>query len=164
MAESNRKTNPEPEPQIPARLAAAFQKVEKVPVFVPPTIDEAILKQARAHLQAAPRQFRARSWFEGKWIFRWAALAAVFVAGLVLLFTLPKKNDPHRAQLREDVDGNGRVDILDAFYLARLIESGQAGEGRFDLNGDQQVNRADVDQIAARAVRIEEGGNRESVL
>ena len=56
-----------------------------------------------------------------------------------------------------DVDRNGRVDILDAFKLARHIESAGAVEGKWDMNGDGQVNREDVDIVAFAAVRLDKG-------
>jgi hypothetical protein len=53
----------------------------------------------------------------------------------------------------EDVDHSGRVDILDAFVVARLIEvQGQLDRPAYDVNGDGKVDRADVDRIAVAAV------------
>ncbi|HWL92171.1 MAG TPA: dockerin type I domain-containing protein, partial [Phycisphaerae bacterium] len=61
------------------------------------------------------------------------------------------------APLREDVDGSGRVDILDAFVLARRIDGGAGVSESFDLTGDGQVNRFDVDAVAMAAVRLKGG-------
>lgn len=60
---------------------------------------------------------------------------------------------------RADFDGSGRVDILDAFALARRLESGRgnAADPAFDLNGDGRVDRRDVDLAALAAVRLERG-------
>ena len=57
---------------------------------------------------------------------------------------------------REDINHDGRVDILDAFQLARELESG--AKPAADLNGDGVVDQRDADLIAARAVRLEKGG------
>lgn len=57
-----------------------------------------------------------------------------------------------------DLDRNGRIDILDAFALARAIErDGTAGldGAAADLSGDRRVDRADVDAIARRAVALD---------
>jgi hypothetical protein len=56
---------------------------------------------------------------------------------------------------REDVTGDGRVDILDAFALARRIE--RADVRQPDLNSDGRVDQRDVEALAARAVRLEGG-------
>ena len=56
-----------------------------------------------------------------------------------------------------DLDGNGAVDILDAFALARSFDA--AGKTRFkiDINGDGACDQADVDAIALRAVSVNRG-------
>ena len=56
-----------------------------------------------------------------------------------------------------DIDGNGRVDILDAFKLARGIEGVERGATEWDINGDGVVNREDVDYVAFKAVRLDKG-------
>ena len=55
-----------------------------------------------------------------------------------------------------DIDRNGCVDILDAFKLARHIESAEVREAKWDINGDGLVDRADVDVVAFAAVRLDE--------
>src|SRR6185369_1280179 len=55
---------------------------------------------------------------------------------------------------REDINRDGRVDVLDAFALARRIETGGTLDPRWDINGDGRVDRADVNVIAARAVNL----------
>ena len=59
--------------------------------------------------------------------------------------------------MREDFDRDGRVDILDAFALARRIEEGGESSRRWDLNEDGAVDRRDVDAIAMAAVSLERG-------
>jgi hypothetical protein len=56
-----------------------------------------------------------------------------------------------------DVDLNGRVDILDAFKLAKHIKAGIRPDTKWDINGDGAVNRSDVDAIARAAVRLDKG-------
>ncbi len=55
--------------------------------------------------------------------------------------------------LKEDVDGNGRVDILDAFAVARQLQRGNSVVA-VDLNGDGRTTQADVDALAQRAVML----------
>ena len=56
-----------------------------------------------------------------------------------------------------DIDRNGRVDILDAFKLARHIESAGRTETEWDFNGDGLIDRSDVDVVANAAVRLDKG-------
>ena len=56
-----------------------------------------------------------------------------------------------------DFDGDGRVDILDAFALARHLESAHKPKDKWDMNGDGIVDRADVDRIAMAAVSLKRG-------
>jgi hypothetical protein len=74
--------------------------------------------------------------------------AACFLALALLASSLIR---PPRFE-RADVDQNGRVDILDAFALARRIQQGTAGG--FDFNGDGVVDKLDVDFVATQAVRL----------
>ena len=57
------------------------------------------------------------------------------------------------ASVARDLDGNGRVDILDAFAIAREIQNGR-NQPRFDINGDGRLTQADVNEIAQRAVTL----------
>ena len=86
----------------------------------------------------------------------WLAAAASFALGAWVAQTLlhHKPGDP-ASLAREDVNGDGRVDILDALALSRQIDRGTAG--RFDLNGDGRVDQQDVHAVAAHAVRLESG-------
>ncbi len=59
------------------------------------------------------------------------------------------------AARREDVDGNGRVDIRDALRLARRLERGEPTEPVWDVNGDGTIDRTDVDAVAKAAVRLD---------
>lgn len=137
------------ESPAPAKLAAAFKSLRRDPIFVPPSVDEAILREAREHFQKLrpmPSVWRRFA--------PWTALAAS-VVGLAWAGALFFKT-PTRLALRNDVNGDGQVDILDAYALARTIEQGKA-EKRWDLNGDGKVDELDVNWIASRVVQIVEG-------
>lgn len=124
---------------------------------VPGHLDERILARARSRLQAGRRS---------RQLVRWAPLAGLAAAaclGLWLSGGLWNAGGPAsapalpapQAALREDVDGNGQVNILDAFTLARRIDQGAGGLDSWDLDGDGHVGQSDVDAIARRAVRIQ---------
>jgi len=125
--------------EIEARLR---HDAERMAILVSPTVDEAILSRAQERF-AGIRRRRSRA--KTVW---WMSAAACLVALALLANSLSRAPRFERA----DVDRSGRVDILDAFALARRIQQGTAGG--FDLNRDGVVDKLDVDLIAARAVRL----------
>jgi hypothetical protein len=74
-------------------------------------------------------------------------------AACMLLFALNRQEPKHPTSVARDLDGNGRVDILDAFAVAREIRSGR-NQSEFDINGDGRLTQADVNEIAQRAVTL----------
>ena len=136
---------------VPERFVSTMAALNKTPVFVPPQVDEAILARARKEL--ASRQPERRIRFPWVW---WATAAAVVAFGAWISPTLISRRSAQPPTVaREDVNGDGRVDILDAFALARTIEHGAVRQP--DLNGDGQVDRRDVDLVAYRAVQLRKG-------
>lgn len=115
---------------------------EATAVFVPPSIDEAILRRGRERF-AEIRRRRAKA--RRVW---WASAAAAVVVLAFLALTLPTETRYERA----DIDRSGGVDILDALALERRIQEGSASG--FDFNNDGAVDRLDVDAVAAQAVRL----------
>jgi hypothetical protein len=143
--------------EAPPKLVAALQRLPQEPVFIPPTADEAVLRAARRHLEG-PRQARF-TWLR---FMPWVAAAA---AALMLLVALPQflkqpspgtGRDP--ALARGDLNHDGRVDVLDAFALARRLKQGESKNPQPDLNGDGVVDERDVAMLAARAVKLNRGG------
>ena len=60
------------------------------------------------------------------------------------------------AAIPSDLDHNGRVDILDAFHLARQLDADIAPAAG-DINSDGRIDRADVEAIAMKAVTLTQG-------
>jgi hypothetical protein len=127
---------------------------------VPPQVDRAILSQA--HRQLAKRRpiiLRLR------WAGGIAAAAAMVALGVFLYHGSAPDNHPSpiinsqsaAAERRVDIDGNGRVDILDAFRLAKGIESRGPTAAEWDINGDGRLDREDIDAVAFAAVRLDKG-------
>jgi len=122
---------------------------------VPGEVDRAVLDAARRRLVRPARRRRLRLVWGG---------AAAAVAAAVLLAVVLNVTWDHRGQspsgpaalLPADVDRNGRVDILDAYKLARRAGAGEF-EAAWDLNADGRVDRADVDLVALAAVRLDGG-------
>lgn len=53
-----------------------------------------------------------------------------------------------------DLTGDGVIDVLDAFALARAIESGATPDPAWDLTRDGVIDESDVDAIARAAVSL----------
>lgn len=153
------------EPKAPAKLVAALKEPPARRVFIPPSVDTAILRAAQQHLarntsSLAPSNGESvgvrggfanllRPWF----LWPTVATACLALAGIAY-FT----SRPTQAQFaREDLNRDGRVDILDAFQLARETQAG-ATLTAADLNHDGIVDRRDAELIATHAVQLEKGG------
>lgn len=133
--------------RAPEPLKRALAELRKERLFVSPAVDEAVLSAARSHL-------RKRAASRPSWQ-KWAAMAASLA--LVAWLALTLLNRPQDGSLaREDINRDGRVDILDAFALARKIERGEPGLR--DVNGDGVVDGRDTDEIARHAVKLERKG------
>jgi hypothetical protein len=101
-----------------------------------------------AHTIASPRTTRWRR-------LPWAIAAVMLISVLSWLMWpgyQPPPPTPLIAHQPADVDRNGRVDILDAYQLAGMLESGTVAS--LDLNGDGAFDQHDVDFIAMQAVRL----------
>jgi hypothetical protein len=131
-------------------LARDLGVLTRSPVEVPSSVDDAMLAAIRSHFQERPRR---RPWLSALRLAPWGAAAAAMITVMVVLTRNPE------ATRTRDLDRNGRVDILDAFALARWIESGQPLDVTMDFNGDGAVDRLDADDIAMHAVSLEQGAS-----
>jgi hypothetical protein len=151
-------TDPVDEPQLPAGLVEALGGLYRAGPEVPAGIDRAILAGARAGYLR-----RRRFWLAARAVGATAAAAAAIAIAVVAYrdrgrsasAPVATTQGGARAAARGDVDGNGRVDILDAFLLARKVQAGAATAD--DVNGDGVVDRRDVDAVARIAVRVDAG-------
>ena len=135
--------------EAPPKLTAALKEASRREIFVPPEIDRAVVKAAQRHL-CPP----TTPWFSPfrRWML-WPALAgAAVLIACIGWFALTSWQWRYA---REDLNHDGKVDILDAFALARKIESSQRLPAALDLNGDGVVDARDVALIAAHAVKLE---------
>lgn len=145
---------------LPAALIARLRAVDRSsPPPADPDMDAGVLAEARAYFAARRRParislaaFRARSAPRRpserphrRKSARWAAsvaAAAVVVAAFIVVRPLDRLMlDPN------DIDRSGRVDILDAFALARMRAAGAA------------ISEGEIERIAARVVALEARGS-----
>jgi hypothetical protein len=139
----------------PAKLLSALKQSSKASLFVPPTVDEAILHAARRHL--SPQQKPGFKWLLFiRWGFAVAALAFLLAIAPKLLRRTGSTARPEFA--REDLNHDGQVDVLDAFALARELKSKAHPDQQLDVNGDGVVDERDVASLVARAVSLGKGG------
>lgn len=142
------------EPQLPPALVAALKEPPARRVFVPPAVDRAILTAARRRL-AEPE--RTGFGFLRSWLM-WPAVTTACIALVGLIYFLTKQTEAPATFARKDLNHDGRVDILDAFELAREVRSGTTLPSELDLNHDSVVDDRDAAFIANDAVKLAKGG------
>lgn len=141
----------------PPKLVAALQKSRQRPIFIPRSTDERILRAAREHLQK-PESPRF-NWLRIIWWGTAAAAIALLALLASQLWRRPSVSQISQVNtLREDINHDGRVDILDAFSLARQLKAGTQPTASTDVNGDGVVDERDVATLAAKAVELPKGG------
>jgi hypothetical protein len=138
--------------EIPGALLRDLQDTFAPGFEISAAVDRRILAAARRRTVDRPRILR---------VVRVAGLAAAVLLS-VLIWNAQSLRDAFapagQVALREDYDGNGRVDILDAYRLALAIDRGDAMAERWDLDGDGRIDGGDVSGIARRAVAVGRGG------
>lgn len=102
--------------ELPAQIVARLRAADRAEPSVDLATERAVLHSAERyfHFRRAPRTAARMK--------RLVPMAAAAVVLLALLIVQPVERLRHP----DDVDGSGRVDILDAFALARLPDGGEA--------------------------------------
>ncbi|MCA9063678.1 MAG: hypothetical protein KDA96_11485 [Planctomycetaceae bacterium] len=173
-----------PEPVLPEQVQAALNSRYGPGPPINRSVDEAILENARQHLQSVRTPSRKEVWWRGRRLV--AVLGTVAAASMLLVVTLNNRWDDSRApgaaslsqRLAEpntetltgtaspaaleiadstnptDVDGDGRTDILDAFAIARTIRDDSPYSEQWDVNRDGRVDQSDIDVAVRTAVML----------
>jgi hypothetical protein len=159
MTEKMEHFDQDPDLRVSSRFSTDLDSFFRPQLPVPPEVDRAVLDSSARHFTGLKPAKRPRFRLVGLW--KVAAAAAVIILAFSLNLTEKPAPTTHRPGLAKaqavDIDRNGRVDILDAFKLARQIELAGSTEANLDINGDGLVNRDDVDIVALAAVRLDKG-------
>ncbi len=115
-----------------------LRRLDRSQPIVDPRTDRAVLESAHRYFAARPVPARAR---RARWALPLGAVAAMLLAA-VLVRPLVFDGSP---PARDDVDGSGRVDILDVLALARMRAAGDAAG----------VTDARIEELAYRIVAID---------
>jgi Dockerin type I domain len=146
--------------EVEALLTARLRDVfAQPPVEIPKEVDEAIVTMITERAGEIHNQ-RVRRWrlpiVEWQPRYGWAMGAATAI--LVVALAIWWVNRPAPA-LRCDIDDNGTVDIVDAYLMARRVQTGAGLPTAWDFNHDGRVDVRDVNLVARRSVAISGGGS-----
>lgn len=141
------------DPHIPESLQQRLREAYRpLPPGLTPDIDARMLALART----LPRRSRT--------LRRLSLAAAILLACGTTTFVLtrpqsrsasPQAIAQSAARLNpSDLNGDGRIDMLDALALAQQVQSNTA---TLDLNHDGRIDAADADALATDAVSLERG-------
>jgi hypothetical protein len=121
---------------LPSAIVERLRRLDRSQPIVDPRSDRAVLDAAHAYFRARPARPARR-----RWAVPFAAAATLLLAAILVR---PLVFDT--APARDDVDGSGRVDILDVLALARVRAE------RGDAAG---VSQASIDELAYRIVALD---------
>ena len=122
---------------LPAAMISRLRALDRAEPIVDPRTDRAVLEAARSYFAARPAAVPAR---RSRWALPLGAAAAVLLAAVLvrpLVF--------HTASA-DDIDGSGRVDVLDVLALARMrAASGDAS----------RITDTRIEELAYRIVALD---------
>lgn len=152
--------DPHGDPQLPPKLREAIARLYEPTVEVPQRVDARVLAQARG---SYARQ--RRRWLVARWAGAGLAAAAALALALHVFVANPApaprpSGPPQQLARTGDINGDGRVNILDAYVVAYALARHQPLNPAWDVNGDGVIDQKDVDLIAHMAVRVSTEGPR----
>lgn len=169
----NRQPDAHDEPQLPADLIGDLRALYPYPGSPPADRKADIYADAREQINNVRRH---RRW--GLWGSLAACVGFVFVLQHVMRDSAVPNRSPSETQSASpapqmarrlakvadeaatpaDIDGNGRVDILDAYVMARGLANASTDlDPAWDINADGTIDQRDIDAVAQSAVRLKGG-------
>ena len=152
----------EPKGEKLVQLHKDLSAATRAGIKIPQELDDAILKRASEALApTAPKRLRLGK--PAAWIAVAASLTLIiWISDMIRSAVITKQQEVSAAVMPGDIDRNGKVDILDAFKLARVLDNTAASSPPItthinDLNTDGTVDSLDVNAIAMKAVTLEQG-------
>ena len=161
----NDQESPDSELDLPEVVRSGLKSRYGPVPEVPSEIDRAILADARQHFEQSrgvTRRLLTRRRFSA---WQWTAIATTISAACVAfaIWKPQQSGQPTDVSFAmnsaasadafsSDVDLNGRVDILDAFAMARQIRDGDSRAR--DINHDGRFDQLDIDVVAREAVKL----------
>jgi len=121
---------------LPPALVSRLKAHDRAQPIVDPRTDRAVLDAARAYFAERPV---AAAPYRRRFAMPLGAAAAVLLAAVIVVQSFGPE-----PVARDDIDGSGRVDILDAFALARAA--------RDDASG---VAAARIEELGYRVVALD---------
>lgn len=154
---------------LPAELVDQLRDATSHRAFVPDEVDQRIMAAATAHL-STHRAATSRS-SKLRWLPPAAAAACLAMAIVFYISQMSFQNASQPAvatnadvsggstflsdiPTQGDIDGDGEVDIVDAYMLSKLLGDAQRWP---DLNTDGVVDQADVALLVSRIVDVSGG-------
>ncbi len=156
MTEPNRQETHNIEDLDPRQLRQDLKELFRTAPLSSTPVDDAVIAAAQRHF-AGHRRSRL--------LLRTAAISAA-AASITLVVWLttpdgsPRATIPtlqHPSVAYHEIAQSKRVDIRDAFLLAKRLDAAEPLKPQWDFNGDGHVDRADVDAIAMAAVKLDGG-------
>jgi hypothetical protein len=143
--------NPQPPPdRVPESLANDLRRIAGSPSSLPKF----------AACSVAERHFEARR--ARKWLWKAAGALAASIVFAALVWPRPQPESfPNAARtVHSDLNGDGQVDMLDVFTLAKANKYGEV-KGDWGFGGSGHVDDIRITNLARTAVRLnppDEGG------
>jgi hypothetical protein len=87
-----------------------------------------------------------------------SAAAGLAVAAVLTLLVL-RPDSPQSPMMQGDINGDGHVDILDAWQLSRVLEGDPGRQGVGDLDADGEITPGDLDRLMQQIVTVGGGAS-----
>jgi hypothetical protein len=146
------------------KIAGLFKAARPYPNEIPESVDNFMLGHIKERSREIRRDRKVVHLFPR---YKWAATAVmgvlICVVSINLLYEKDKPTekilsnhitDVSAVQSAKDIDGNGKVDIIDAYLMSKKITNQAVTSKQLDMNMDGLINNEDIDDIAYTAVSL----------